>query len=171
MILDLLLIAVLLVSIYTDLRFQKIYNALIFPAAVVTLAIHLIQNNFYGLIFSLKGMLFGLGLFFIPFVLGGLGAGDVKLLALVGAVKGSEFVFTSFLLTAFLGGFIAVILLLAKGRLIKTIYEVFMGLRVLVLSRFTVWNFSTLDTGECPLVFPYGVAIALGTILTYVVMM
>lgn len=170
MIADVILFVVLLISVYTDLRFQKIYNGVLFPAALLSLAIHLVNNGLAGLIYSFKGLILGLGLFFIPFILGGLGAGDVKLLALVGVIKGAGFVFTSFLLTAFIGGIIAAVLLLVKGRLFKAIYEIFISMRVLLFSRFTVWNFASLETGEYSLVFPYGVAIALGTILTYWVM-
>lgn len=171
MTMDLILISVLLISVYTDLRFQKIYNAVLFPAALIALLSHLISNGLTGLLFSLKGLGLGLALFMLPFIMGGLGAGDVKLLALVGSVKGPAFVFNSFLITALLGGLIAAVLLLFKGRLFKTIKQVCLGFRVFFSSRFTVWNFAALESSQDTLTLPYGVAIALGTILSYWVIM
>lgn len=171
MTMDVILILVVLISVYTDLRFQKIYNAILFPAALIALLFHLINNGFTGLLFSLKGLGLGLALFLLPFIMGGLGAGDVKLLALVGSVKGPDFVFNSFLITALLGGLIAAVLLFLKGRLFKTIKQICLGLKIFVISRFTVWNFAALESSQDTLALPYGVAIALGTILSYWVIM
>jgi prepilin peptidase CpaA len=49
---DYVLIVVLLISIYTDLRFQKIYNVVIFPAVLFALGYHLAIGGAYGILFS-----------------------------------------------------------------------------------------------------------------------
>lgn len=170
MALELLLLAVLLISGYTDLKYRKIYNAVLFPAALLTFVIHLLDSGLAGLLFSFQGFFLGIGLLILPFLRGGLGAGDVKLLGLVGAVKGTEFVLYSFIFTALTGGAITIVLLLAKGRLRQTVKAIQAGLKVFLLSRFSIWNFAALDSTEGVLAIPYGVAIALGTIMTYWVM-
>jgi len=84
----------------------------------------------------------------------------------VGACKGAEFVFNAFLATALLGGILSLIFLAYRGLLLKTIKQLFASLKVFVVSRFTAWNFLTLaEQPEAS--FPYGLAIVLGTILTY----
>jgi prepilin peptidase CpaA len=45
----------------------------------------------------------------IPFALGGIGAGDVKLLGIIGALKGPDFVFIAFLAAAITGGIMSVV--------------------------------------------------------------
>jgi len=158
---DYVLIVVLLISIYTDLRFQKIYNVVIFPAVLFALGYHLAIGGAYGILFSLKGAGIGLLLFLIPYLLGGLGAGDVKLLAVVGAYKGIGFVLYSALITAIIGGIIALAILLYRRELLKTISSLLTGMRICHLPTLA-------DEGKVS--FPYGVAIALGSMTSYVVM-
>ncbi|MDX9870868.1 MAG: A24 family peptidase [Clostridia bacterium] len=169
LLIDYLLLLVLAVSIYTDIREQKIYNIVLFPAFLLAWAFHFRTGGGTGLLTSLHGAGLGLGLFLIPYVAGGLGAGDVKLLALVGACKGSAFVFTAFFLTALLGGIIALALLIYRGELLKVWVRLKDALIVCIFSSFKVWNLGSLkDAGSVS--FPYGVAIALGSMITYVVM-
>jgi prepilin peptidase CpaA len=157
---DYVLIAVLLISIFTDLQSQKIYNAVLFPAILFAFSYHLVIGGGQEVLLSIKGAGLGLLLFLIPYLLGGIGAGDVKLLAVVGAYKGTVFVLYSFFLTAILGGLIALFILLYRRELIKTIQS--------LLSRLIVWKLPSLDD-EDKVCFPYGVAIALGSMLCYVV--
>jgi len=94
---DYFLILVVAVCTYTDFTCRKIYNAVLFPAAAVGLV-----GNFYaggpaGGLAALKGLTLGMALLFVPFIMGGMGAGDVKLLGVVGAFKGPDFVWAAFL--------------------------------------------------------------------------
>lgn len=166
---DYLLLAVLVVSIYTDIREQKIYNIVLFPAFLLALIFHFGTGGGPGLLTSLTGTGVGLALFLIPYVTGGLGAGDVKLLMLVGACKGAAFVTTAFFLTALLGGLIALGLLIYRGELWKVLVRLKDTFLIAFITRFKVWNLGGLnDAGSVS--FPYGVAIALGSMITYVVM-
>ena len=62
-----------------------------------------------GFFFSLKGIAVGIGVLLIPYLLGGMGAGDAKLMGAVGGFLGAKGVFGAFLLTAAIGGIYALL--------------------------------------------------------------
>lgn len=153
---DSVLIAVLLVCCYTDLKSRKIYNKLIFPALLVAVISHLILQGFSGLLHSLLGLVVGFGLLLIPYLLGGMGAGDVKLLALVGALKGTVFVLQTSIYMALIGAVIALCILIFKKGILRSIIQFLFSRAVgvktpLLLDQTKKW-------------FPYGVAIAGGAV-------
>lgn len=106
---DLILVGAIAISIYTDLRSRRIYNWVVVPAAIGGLALNSWNAGLTGLGQSLSGLALGTGLLLIPFLLGGIGAGDVKLLGAVGALKGIGFVCTAFAVTALAGGVISLL--------------------------------------------------------------
>ena len=112
MIFNSLLILVLLICLITDLKSRKIYNKVIFPALLLSFCLHAFTPIGSGILFSLMGFAVGFGLLFIPYLMGGMGAGDVKLLALIGAIKGTTFVVITGIYMALLGGLIALFILL-----------------------------------------------------------
>lgn len=159
---DVLLMVVLVASLYTDLRYHKIYNKITFSGVLFGVLINIGMNKWKGIIFSIEGLLAGILIFIIPFALGGLGAGDVKLVGAIGAIKGPVFVLVSALLSAIVGGIIAVFIMLKRKKFLKTTKE--------MLREF--FNFITLKIPlslkkEVRERFPYALAIFLGTILTF----
>lgn len=106
------LLTVLLLSALTDAWWRKIPNWLTFPAMVGAIALHIGLHGYAGLLFSLEGIGVGIGLLLGFYVLGGMGAGDVKLLGVVGGFVGPTGVLVAFLMTAVLGGAYAVALLI-----------------------------------------------------------
>lgn len=99
-----LLTVVLVTAMCTDLRSSRIPNWLTFPAMGVALLAHAWLAGFPGALFSLAGLGAGLGLFFILYVTGSIGAGDVKLMAAVGAMVGPYGALLSGLLAIVVGG-------------------------------------------------------------------
>lgn len=89
---------------------------LTYPTIFISLFCHLIMSGFNGLLFSLGGLTLGIAIFLIPYLMGGMGAGDVKLMGAVGAVIGPKGVFIAFLMTAIIGGFYALVLLIIQRR-------------------------------------------------------
>jgi prepilin peptidase CpaA len=77
-----------------------------------------------GLGRAAAGLGLGFILYFPLYLLRARGAGDVKLLAAVGCITGAWTCFWVFLLTAVLGGIIALILLLFRGRVRQTFFNV-----------------------------------------------
>jgi prepilin peptidase CpaA len=102
-----LLTVVLVTAMCTDLRSSRIPNWLTFPAMGFALLTHAWLDGFPGAILSLAGLGTGLGLFLILYVSGSIGAGDVKLMAAVGAIMGPYGALLSGLLAIMVGGLYA----------------------------------------------------------------
>lgn len=102
------LAAVLVTAVWTDLRSSRIPNWLTFPAMCFALIGHAWSGGIPEAIFGLSGLGVGLGLFLIPYMSKGIGAGDVKLLAAVGAMVGPYGALLSGLLAIMVGGAYAV---------------------------------------------------------------
>ena len=104
-----------------DIRSRRIPNALTGSAIVVGLAAHALLDGWSGLGTSLEaGLLCGL-IFFLFFLAGGMGAGDVKLMTALGCMMGISNVASLMLLTALSGGVLAVGLALFRGRIKETL--------------------------------------------------
>lgn len=114
---------ILLAASIIDLRVQKIPNAITFPATGLALAYHSFVNGFNGFLFSAAGLTAGVGLLFIPYLLGGMGAGDAKLMGVVGGILGIKGVFYAFLCSAMVGGVYAVILTLVYRQRFRGFYK------------------------------------------------
>jgi len=85
-----ILVGILSVAVVFDLRWRRIPNALILGGLLLGLACGNAFGGLDGALDSGLGALLGLALFFPFFLLRWLGAGDVKLLAVVGAFVGFE---------------------------------------------------------------------------------
>ena len=101
------LIGVLVPAMYTDLRSSRIPNWLTFPAMGIAFLGHVWLSGLQGAIFSLAGLGAGFGLFLILYISGSIGAGDVKLMAAVGAVMGPYGALLSGILAVMVGGLYA----------------------------------------------------------------
>jgi prepilin peptidase CpaA len=106
---------VLAIATFTDLRSQRIPNWLVFPYMAVGLVISpwrhdwpgLHQSIWHGLGQSFAGLGVGLLIFGVLFWMGGMGAGDVKLCAGVGAWVGPSQLMIALVVTAIAGGIMA----------------------------------------------------------------
>jgi prepilin peptidase CpaA len=102
-----LLTVVLVTASGTDLRSSRIPNWLTFTAMGVALLVHAWLGGLPGALFSLAGLGTGLGLFVLIYMSGSIGAGDVKLMAAVGAFVGPYGALLSGLLAILVGGLYA----------------------------------------------------------------
>jgi prepilin peptidase CpaA len=161
---NILLFLILGTAIVSDLRWRKIPNWLTGPAVLAGLGLHTSMNQLPGLVFSLEGAALGLGLFLVMYLLGWMGAGDVKLYAAVGSFLGPVHTMSAAIVITLLGGLLALVIL-----------GFHQGWR-----RMGLWLWSYIETmhltgsgqrltpGEgSALKVPYAVAIGIGTIGSY----
>ncbi len=94
-----------------DILYRRIPNWLTYPAAIAALLVHFLAGGMTGLAFSLAGLGVGMALLMPLYVMKGMGAGDVKLLGVVGACLGPKQVLNAFIGTSLAGGVYALILL------------------------------------------------------------
>ena len=105
---DIILVLVISLALYFDLKEGRIPNKITVTAAGTGLLYWSIAGGLNGLYESFLGGLVGLVILLIPFVLGGMGAGDVKFLAAIGFLKGIEFVLYTAAVMGIVGGIIAI---------------------------------------------------------------
>jgi len=104
----------------TDVRRFRVANALTLPLLASGLIYHAAMEGWSGLGQSLMGAAFGFLVLLLPYAAGGMGAGDVKFLAAVGAWLGLPMTYHVLIAAAIAGGVYALILTIATGRFRET---------------------------------------------------
>jgi prepilin peptidase CpaA len=110
-------LAISAIAAVTDLIRGKIYNWLTFPALALGLIASFASLGWPGLLSGFLGTAIAFGAYAWIFLLGAMGAGDVKLLMALGAWGGPRFAFEVALLGVLLGGALGVLLLVWNGRI------------------------------------------------------
>ncbi len=164
--LELALIALLFIASAFDLAQRRIPNRLLLIGLVVALSMHLMAASPFALVSTmLAGFAMGLILFLPLHVLGAMAAGDVKLMATVGAFTGPLLVFQIALATYCIGGVVALCIVLALRRAHVAFANVNAVLRPLMMRLRGI----PLVTEPMPHPsvggMPYAIAITLGTLL------
>ena len=103
----LIAIAVGLVAMVTDFKRREIDNWLVVAALVAGLGWQVGQHGWIGIFHALAGAAAGFGVFLVFYLLGGMGGGDVKLMAGFGALLGLGRLLEAALWTAAVGGLLA----------------------------------------------------------------
>jgi len=148
---------------WTDFRSRRIPNWLTVIGFAVGVAANTAFSGWSGLKTSLLGTLVGLGLL-LPFVLlRSLGGGDWKLAGSLGAFTGPGLLIDLLLLSVFVAGMMAVMLVIYEGRVLQTMRNIGHILVSLVTFRLPGERVS-LDNPDS-LKVPYGVALALSVLL------
>lgn len=164
--LDLVLIVLLLLASAFDLRQRKIPNRLLALGMLSALVLHLGSGQPSALLTAyLPGFVVGLVMFLPLYLLGGMAAGDVKLMATVGAFVGPALVFQASLATYCAGGVLALAMVLWQRRGRLALANVFAILHPVLLRM----HGSTLPPGSAAQApasvggMPYALAITAGT--------
>ncbi len=111
--------AFLFFAVASDLRFHRIPNLLTLPALLAALLISPWAGATSGPLEAMAGAALGFALLVGPYALGGMGAGDVKVLMVVGAWIGPEAIFGTATWAVIAGGAFALIMLLLQGELVS----------------------------------------------------
>ncbi len=98
-----------------DLAKRRISNWIPVAAAVAGISIHVAANGWKGALSAGLGLVAGFVVFLVFYLLGGMGGGDVKLMAGFGAIVGIERLLAASLWTAGIGGIMACAALGIRG--------------------------------------------------------
>lgn len=153
-------VVILTIAAYIDWKEHRVPNWLTFSAWGCALLYHGMTGGMEGFTWSLAGSGVGLATLIIPYLLRGMGAGDVKLMAAVGAWVGAWATVQAFVWIALWGGAMGLFAIL-RSREAKVRFQ-------------TVWRagrnlfqLQDLETGAPAakpgrILLPYGVPIAFG---------
>lgn len=110
-----LLVPLAAAACYSDLRYRRIPNWLTAAGVVAGLAVNAMGGRFWS---AAAGLSIGFLILLVPYLCGGVGAGDVKLLAAFGAVLGPS-VLRGTVIGVILGGLGALWLIVREGTLLS----------------------------------------------------
>lgn len=163
------LLIVVLAAAWSDLKTRRIPNWLTVPGFVLALLIRIPMGGsawLDGLIAAAVAFALALPMF----ALGGLGGGDVKLLATVGAFLGLDRLWGALFVAVVVGAVLAIITVLRRGRAQETLANLYMLIKGLTRKEsYTGWKG---EEGDAPLTIrsagvvtrPFAVAIAAGAV-------
>jgi prepilin peptidase CpaA len=154
-----------LIAAIFDVKSRRIPNRLTGPALVLALCLHLALDGWHGLFSSLAAGLICGAIFFLFYMAGGMGAGDVKLIAAAGCFAGLPATASLLCYTAIVGGFMALGLALMRGRLGETLKNT-VSIAQHHLHQGLAPHPDLNVRNQNQLRLPYGVAIAAGCLLT-----
>jgi prepilin peptidase CpaA len=157
--------AVVLAAAVCDVKNRRIPNTLTFGAAGVAVVTMAALNGWAGVADAALGWIVGLALFLPVFLLGGMGAGDVKLLAAIGAWLGPSGALWVALYGALAGGVLGLVIALAKGYTLTSLRNLRDLLGFWHVAGVQPVDALTLKGGKGPRL-PYALPLAAGTIIT-----
>jgi prepilin peptidase CpaA len=156
---------------YKDWRERRVPNVLVFPAAALGLGLNALKGR-DALLVAATGLAMGFALLFVPYLVGGMRAGDVKLLAAIGAFTGAPQILRVFLLTLLCYPALAVFFVTRERKWKVTLLR----FRILLLKTLSLFapmlrlTATRLEAEDDPKVesvrTPFSLAIATGTLLT-----
>jgi prepilin peptidase CpaA len=163
-----LLLLPLLLSLWMawgDLKTRRIPNYLTLGTALAGLGFQAALHGWGGLLAGFQGLALGFGLLIIPYLLHGMGAGDVKALAALGAWLGPRLTLGLFVYMGICGGLLILGLLAWQGALGSQSARAWQYLR----KRLFYQDTDTAPPASPPPKqrVPYAVALALGMALLY----
>ena len=160
------LLALVLGAAIYDVRYRRIPNWISVTGALIGLALNtFLYPTLPGLLHALKGLGLAFLVYLVLYAVHAMGAGDAKLMAAVGSLVGWEDWVGIFIITAIVGGIMAVILVTARKRLKTTVWNVGFILTEMKSGRAAYVNREELDVRSPRSVgLPHGAVIAVGTL-------
>lgn len=118
------------IAVASDLRSRRIPNWLTLATFILGVVVNAYLAGWGGALGAVFGAGVGLVLLLPFYAIHAMGAGDVKLLAALGAVLGLPAILTVAVYGALVGGVMSALILGRRGRLLLTLHELFV-LRIL----------------------------------------
>ena len=160
---------VLIVAAIIDGRELRVPNWITFPFAFAGLAYNGFAGGWDGLSMASVGLIVGLATLLPLYAVGGMGAGDVKLMAGIGAWLGASVTWNAFLYTVVFGAIMAVAMVLYRRSWQKH-YGNFLMIMTEFLTVKDPRQLSEIAAERKPrmLLLPYGIPICIGSIVYFV---
>jgi prepilin peptidase CpaA len=159
-------VLLLVAATVTDIRSRRIPNFLTFPAIAAGLAIRSFSEGWTGLLLGVAGGVLSPVILMLLRMFRRLGMGDLKLAVAVGVLLGPAAGGLAMLVSTVAGGLLALAVMLRPGTAgARLLSPFFVGIPVLQrVYPASAPGEAELPAGMTPI--PYGVAIAVGTLLT-----
>jgi prepilin peptidase CpaA len=154
-------------SVITDLLWRRIPNYLTFPALAIAIILRTVFQGWSGIGLALGGALTAPLLLFVTHGGRGIGMGDLKLAAAIGAILGPVLAAVAMLISLVVGGFLAIFyMLLPGGALNQLISTISIGFP---FQKKKGKSAPEPVTGPAIATMPYGLAIGTGSLITLAV--
>ncbi|UCG51299.1 MAG: prepilin peptidase [Candidatus Latescibacterota bacterium] len=164
-----LTIVVVVLAVIMDLLWRRIPNLLTFPAFFVAIVVRIFFQGWVGLALGLAGALLAPTLLFLMHGGKGIGMGDLKLAAVIGAILGPVMAVVTILFTAVAGGLLAIVMMLRPGGMLAQLLSTFLiGLPFRKKNKKEA-DPPVEDKSPACATMPYGVAIGVGSLMTLAV--
>jgi prepilin peptidase CpaA len=136
-----------------------------FSGHVAGITYHVCTAGFDGLVLSIAGLLLGFSIFFVFHLKGGMGAGDIKLMAAIGSLFGPKDILYTALFTAIAGGIYAIAVILVRHN-----KQAVLRCKIMAKSLFFTGQLThgEADTERLTTPLRYAVAIAAGALMVLV---
>jgi prepilin peptidase CpaA len=155
----------ILYASWVDFAERRVPNWLNAALLVAGLAVQSWFFGVSGLSNGVLGLLLGFGLLIVPWLMHGMGAGDVKLMAATGAWLGPWLTLLSFAAGAVIGGVAAVAMILSTGRVMHAVTNMQTIMTKMRRLDTAFGEFGGAKTfGNTSQLLPYGVPLTAGTI-------
>lgn len=154
------LLLLLVPAVVTDVRYHRIPNRLVFAFWLAGPVMHGVLAGWPGVVDSGLGLALAFAVTFPLWMVGWFGAGDVKLVAAVGALVGMELVWPTLGAIALSGMVLALAALLYRGALGRALRRWWASLALSVAGRHQVYI--TAQGSDADIRLPYAIAIAVG---------
>ncbi|MDR3390401.1 MAG: prepilin peptidase [Sulfuriferula sp.] len=159
-----LLIGLLAIATWHDVRSHRIPNALILTGWISGVLLSAGLNGMTGIASAIAGGIIGLAALLPFYLIRTLGAGDVKLMAVVGVFLGPGGVLMAILGTFLAGGIMALVMAIRMGtasRLLQNVKLMLFGVAVKISAgQAPIINDPPVSVGK----LPYAAAISVGTL-------
>ncbi len=159
-------LTVLAIATITDLHARRIPNWLVLPFLLGGVGVSAGLRGWSGFGHSVEGVIIGGGVFGVLFVMGGMGMGDVKLFAAIGAWIGPQQLLLALVLTGIAGGIMAIGWSIAGGflgKLLEDTSDLIVGVAMRGLRPDPALNLNNPQKRS----MPYAPAIAIGTLISF----
>jgi prepilin peptidase CpaA len=150
-----------------DIASRRIPNKLTYTGIIIGILLRAGLLGWQGFVSAIAGGLLGGFIFFLLYLVRGMGAGDVKLITAIGCFTGPERILQVILACALAGGVMAVFVMIYRKRALATMRNI--GELLLFHASHGPQTHPTLNIDNPQSIrLPYGVAIAAGALYSFV---